>query len=143
MVRSDLEQVRPGESTTRPLVVVIDDDASVLAAISRVLEEEPYDLVATNNPDEVLDLVRTRRVSLILADYRMPVLSGTSLLQVVKATSPSTRRLLLTAYPKARWVQQAQEMDVMDSILEKPWDNDGLKAFLRNCLLEQGWDGLA
>jgi DNA-binding NtrC family response regulator len=143
MVKSDLEQVRPDGSTARPLVVAIDDDASVLSAISRVLQGEPYDFVATNNPDEVLDLVRTRRVDLVLADYRMPVLSGTSLLQVVKATSPSTRRLLLTAYPRAMWVLRAQEKDVMDTILEKPWDNDGLRIYIRNCLLEQGWDGVA
>ena len=73
-------------------------------------------------------------MTLLLADYRMPRLSGTGLLQVVKATSPSTIRVLLTAYPKATWVLRAAEMEVMESVLEKPWDNDGLKATIRERL---------
>jgi DNA-binding NtrC family response regulator len=118
----------------RPLVVAIDDDPAVLSALTRLLDDEPYEFVSTGDPDEALNLVRTRRVTLLLADYRMPRLSGTGLLQVVKATSPKTIRVLLTAYPKATWVMRAAEMDVMESVLEKPWDNDGLKATIRERL---------
>jgi DNA-binding NtrC family response regulator len=132
MVKAEEVRVDSDAVPARPLVVAIDDDASVLSALTRLLGDEPYDFVATNNPDEVLDLVRTRSVKVVLADYRMPVLSGTGLLQVVKATSPGTIRLLLTAYPRATWVLRAQELRLMDQILEKPWDNDGLKNALRN-----------
>lgn len=124
----------PSSVSSRPLVVAIDDDPSVLSALARLLGDEPYEFVSTADPDEALDLVRTRRVTLLLADYRMPRLSGTGLLQVVKATSPETIRLLLTAYPKATWVMRAAEMEVMESVLEKPWDNDGLKAEIRGRL---------
>lgn len=121
-------------SVSRPLVVAIDDDPSVLSALSLLLGGEPYEFVATTDPDAALELVRTRKVALLMADYRMPVLSGTSLLQVVKATSPSTIRLMLTAYPQATWVLRAREMDVMDLVLEKPWDNDALKETIRDRL---------
>ena len=124
----------PPNPGTRPLVVAIDDDPAVLSALTRLLDDEPYEFVPTGDPDEALDLVRTRRVSLLLADYRMPRLSGTSLLQVVKATSPETIRMLLTAYPKATWVIRAAEMELMESVLEKPWDNDGLRATIRERL---------
>lgn len=131
MVAIDPGFSEPTPPVERPLVVAIDDDPSVLSALSLLLGSEPYEFVPTSNPDEALDLVRTRKVSLLMADYRMPNLSGTGLLQVVKATSPSTARMLLTAYPKATWVIRAQEMDVMEKVLEKPWDNDGLKGVIR------------
>jgi DNA-binding NtrC family response regulator len=118
----------------RPLVVAIDDDPAVLSALSLLLQREPYEFVPTSNPDEALHLVRTRDVSLLISDYWMPQLSGTGLLQVVKATSPSTIRLLLTAYPTAGWVVRAYEMKVMEQVLEKPWDNDELKRVIRERL---------
>ena len=103
-------------SQERPLVVAIDDDPAILSALRRLLSDEPYEFVSTADPDQALDLVRTRRVKLLMADYRMPILSGTGLLQVVKATSPSTIRLILTAYPQSTWVVRAKEMEVMEAI---------------------------
>jgi response regulator RpfG family c-di-GMP phosphodiesterase len=119
----------------RPLVVAIDDDPAVLSALGRLLRDEPYEFVSTTDPDQALDLVRTRRVSLLMADYRMPILSGTGLLQVVKATSPSTIRLIITAYPQSTWVVRAKELEVMEAVVEKPWNEDELKRTIRRRVL--------
>jgi response regulator RpfG family c-di-GMP phosphodiesterase len=119
----------------RPLVVAIDDDPAVLSALGRLLRDEPYEFVSTTDPDQALDLVRTRRVSLLMADYRMPILSGTGLLQVVKATSPSTIRLIITAYPQSTWVVRARELEVMEAVVEKPWNEDELKRTIRRRVL--------
>jgi len=113
--------------TRRHLVVCVDDDAVVLSALRRLLRNEPYDLVITENPEEALDLVRTRDVSLLIADYRMPDMSGTGLLQLVKTASPATVRLLLTGYPDATWVLQAEERQLMHVVFGKPWDNQELR----------------
>lgn len=109
------------------LVVCIDDDPAVLSALVRLLAREPYEFIAVGDPEEGLDLVRKRDVSLVIADQRMPVMSGTSVLQLVKAASPATVRLLLTGSPRATWVIQAQERELMDLVLGKPWDDDELK----------------
>jgi response regulator RpfG family c-di-GMP phosphodiesterase len=118
----------------RPLVVAVDDDPAVLSALTRLLINEPYEFISTVDPDRALELVRTRDVSLLLADYRMPQLSGTGLLQVVKATSPATIRVMLTAYPRSTWVLRAWEMELMEDVLEKPWDNDELREAIRSRL---------
>jgi len=119
----------------RPLVVAIDDDPSILSALRRLLSGEPYEFVSTTDPDRALDLVRTRQVSLLMADFRMPILSGTGLLQVVKATSPSTIRFIITAYPQSTWVVRAKEMEVMEAVVEKPWNDEELKRTIRNRVL--------
>src|SRR5438093_38367 len=95
-------QRAPGRSGSReeiPLVVVVDDEPWVLSSLRRLLRAEPYTLETTTETEEALEWVRTRKVSLILADYRMPGLCGTSVLQLVKASSPHTIRILLTDYP--------------------------------------------
>jgi len=124
--------------TARPLVLAIDDDPAVLSALSRVLGREPYDFIPFSDPDEALELVRTREVTLVLADYRMPTLSGTGFLQVVKATSPATIRMMLTAYPRSTWVIRAWENDLMEQVLEKPWDNEALRLTIRSRLFGAG-----
>ena len=134
MVRTEKELSDPVAGTRRPLVIAIDDDPAVLSALGLLLGTEPYDLFTTSDPDTALDLVRSRHVDLVIADYRMPLLSGTGLLQVVKATSPSTGRIVLTAYPRSSWVLRAREMEVMEEVLEKPWDNEELRAAIRRRL---------
>jgi response regulator RpfG family c-di-GMP phosphodiesterase len=109
------------------LVVCVDDDVAVLSALRRLLRAEPYEFLPTDNPDEAMECVRNRDVSLLIADYRMPAMSGTGLLQLVKSTSPTTVRLLLTGYPRATWVLQAHERELMHVVFGKPWDNEELK----------------
>ena len=114
----------------RPLVLCIDDEKPVLSALARLLKREPYDLVTTDNPDEALDHIRSGTVDLVVADYRMPGISGTGLLQVVKATSPSTIRIMLTGYPEDGWIRAAEENGLM-RVCTKPWDDRELKKLLR------------
>jgi DNA-binding NtrC family response regulator len=123
--------------TRRHLVVCVDDDATVLSALHRLLKSEPYDVVTTGSPDEAMELVRNRDVSLLIADYRMPGMSGTSLLQLVKASSPDTVRLILTGYPRATWILQAEERKLMHLVCGKPWDNDALKKTILSGLRER------
>jgi response regulator RpfG family c-di-GMP phosphodiesterase len=123
--------------TRQHLVVCVDDDIAVLSALRRLLRAEPYEFLSTDNPDEAMELVRTRDVSLFIADYRMPAMSGTGLLQLVKSSSPTTVRLLLTGYPRATWVLQAQERDLMHLVFGKPWDNEELKRAILKRLQER------
>lgn len=124
-------------SLSRPhLVVCVDDDQAVLSALRRLLRSEPYEFVATTDADQALELVRTRPVSMVIADFRMPEMSGTGLLQIVKATSPATVRWLLTGYPRATWVVQAEERQLMHQVFGKPWDNEELKQTIRRKIIE-------
>ena len=118
------------------LIVCVDDDQAVLSSLRRLLRGEPYEFVTTPSPEEAVQLVRTRVVSLLIADYRMPDMSGTGLLQIVKASSPATIRLLLTGYPRATWVLQAEERELMHLVCGKPWDNEELKRTIRKRLLD-------
>lgn len=118
----------------RPLVVLVDDDPAVLQALRRALRDEPVELRTTSDPEEVIDWVRREPVRLVVADYRIPgLLSGATLLQIVKAASPTTRRLMLTAWPDDALVLRAAELGLME-MLGKPWDDEELRRRIRGAL---------
>jgi CheY-like chemotaxis protein len=125
------EEAGPGAG--RPLVVCVDDEPEILAALSRLLRAEPYEFRTTADPEEALDWVRTGAVSVLVADYRMPLMSGATLLQLAKAASPRTARMMLTGYPGESLVVAAGEAGLMH-LVGKPWDDDSLKRKIRGLL---------
>src|SRR5436305_9930373 len=90
----------------RPAIVVVDDEAAVLAAVARDLRRgfgERYRIVRTNSGEEALEAVaelvrRGDGVALLVADQRMPGLSGTDYLVRARELVPAAKRVLLTAY---------------------------------------------
>jgi len=75
-------------------------------------------------------------VSVLVADYRMPLMSGTTLLLLAKAVSPRTARMLLTGYPGETLVITAGEAGLLH-LVGKPWDDDALKMKIRGLLSGQ------
>jgi len=121
--------------TRLPLVVCIDDEPQVLGALSRLLRREPYEFRTTSDPDEALEWIRTLDVALLVVDYRMPGMSGTTILQIAKATSPRTARMMLTGYPGETLVIAAGEAGLMH-LVGKPWDDGALKSKIRNLVAD-------
>jgi DNA-binding NtrC family response regulator len=120
----------------RPIVVCVDDELPILRSIERLLREEPYQLLTTQNPGEALDWVRTRSVRLVIAEYRMPELTGADLLEAVWADSPNTRRILFTGYPGETMILRGLSRGLY-SIVGKPWDDDKLKEAIRKAVGER------
>jgi CheY-like chemotaxis protein len=116
-----------------PLVLCVDDEPPILAALGRLLRHEPVQVVTTGDPEAALERIRTGTVKLVLCDYRMRVMSGTSLLQVVQALSPSTVRIMLTGYPEDARIRAAAEKGLM-RLCTKPWDDDELRRIIRDAI---------
>jgi len=72
-----------------------------------------------------------------VADYRMPHMSGTTLLQIAKATSPRTVRMMLTGYPGETLVISAGEAGLMH-LVGKPWNDEALKQKIQDLLAGSG-----
>ena len=117
----------------RPIVVCVDDEPEILSALARLSRREQYEFRTTTDPEEALDWVRSGKIALVIADYRMPSMSGTTLLQLTKACSPKTARLMLTAHAKELLVVAAAGAGLMN-ILGKPWDDEGLRGAIRRVL---------
>jgi thioredoxin reductase (NADPH) len=113
-----------------PAIVVVDDEPPVLAAVARDLRRgfgERYRIVRASAGEEALDALRelVRRgdqVALLVADQRMPGLSGTDYLVQAREIVPTAKRVLLTAYADTEAAIQAINEVNLDYYLLKPWD---------------------
>jgi len=131
----------PRPSASRPLVIVVDDEPWILSAIRRVLRNEPYDVMTTLQPEEALDWIRQGDVSVVLTDQRMPGMTGTELLDLVRKSSPSTGCILLTGHPGGTVIIKGFTVGV-DRLLNKPWDDNVLRGTVRQLIRDWGIDPL-
>ena len=119
-------------------VLFVDDEPKILEAIKALLIDEPYDLVGVTDPYEALRLVEEGSVDVIVADERMPQLSGSELLSIVRERHPEVARIILTGHAELGTAIRAINQAEISRFLEKPVDEDELVQTLRETLQSHG-----
>jgi len=113
----------------RPILMTVDDDPEVLAAVERDLRaryRNDYTVVKARSGQEALAAAqeakqRGRTVALFLVDQRMPGMTGTEALVELRKLFPDARKVLLTAYSDtAAAIASINEVG-LDHYLLKPW----------------------
>jgi DNA-binding NtrC family response regulator len=118
------------------VVVSVDDDPGVLGALRRVFRREPFEFLATEKPDVAMGWILDRHASVIVADQRMPSMSGLQLLELVKSCSPSTMRVMLTGHSDLSGVLRVRNIEAIQRLIRKPWDDEELRRTVRELILE-------
>ncbi len=106
----------------RPILVV-DDDPTILATVSEVLDMEGYDVVTATNGAEALVAIDQSVPSLVLLDMRMPVLDGWGFMRAVRDRGLTLTVVVMTAAADAR--RWGREIGA-EGVLAKPFDIDEL-----------------
>ena len=114
----------------KPVLLVVDDDPQVLAAVRRDLRaryREPYTVMHAQSGDAALAAVRELKLrgdalAMVISDQRMPAMLGNELLSRVRDVYPLARRVLLTAYSDIVAAVNAINEAHVDHYLSKPWD---------------------
>ncbi|HEV3046048.1 MAG TPA: FAD-dependent oxidoreductase [Solirubrobacteraceae bacterium] len=117
-------------ATERPLLLAVDDEPAVLAAVARDLRRgfgERYRVMRAGSGAEALEILREVRrrgqpVALLIADQRMPGMAGTDYLAEARQLVPEAKRVLLTAYADTEAAIAAINEVALDYYLLKPWD---------------------
>jgi thioredoxin reductase (NADPH) len=120
----------PAPRQRRPAILAVDDEPAVLAAISRDLRTgfgERFRVLRAGSGDEALEILTELRrrgepIALLVADQRMPGLSGTEYLKKARQLAPDAKRVLLTAYADTEAAIAAINEVALDYYLLKPWD---------------------
>jgi thioredoxin reductase (NADPH) len=128
----------PGERVTapattapsRPALLTVDDDPGVSRAVARDLRRhygETHRIVRAESGEQALDALREMKlrgeqVAVLLADFRMPRMSGIEFLEQAMDLYPAAKRVLLTAYADTDAAIDAINVVDLDYYLLKPWD---------------------
>jgi two-component system, response regulator, stage 0 sporulation protein F len=118
-----------------PAIVLVDDEPDVRIILHRVLiaVTTTYDLIAVGTGAAAVEILERRFAPLLITDYNMPGMTGLELAQAVKATSPTTTIVLITAYGTRDLARRSRAAGV-DYYLPKPFLFDQLEAIVRNAL---------
>jgi two-component system chemotaxis response regulator CheY len=106
----------------RPILVV-DDDPTILATVSEVLDMEGFAVMTATNGAEALVAIDQTVPSLVLLDMRMPVLDGWGFMRAVRERGLILTVVVMTAAADAR--RWGREIGA-EGVLAKPFDIDEL-----------------
>lgn len=111
-------------------VIVVDDESDNLDAF-RFAFRKSFKLHYASSGAEALALLVDVEPALIVADQRMPGMSGVELLRQAKQRYPDTYAILLTAYADLEVLIEAVNSGAVDRYVQKPWDSKEFALFMR------------
>jgi DNA-binding NtrC family response regulator len=118
-----------------PRILIADDQADVVAALSLLLKGERFQIESASSPEGVLRTIDTHEFDVILIDlnYARDTTSGSEgldLLSRIRAADPTLPVVVMTAWGSVDLAVEAMRRGARDFI-QKPWDNARLLAVLR------------
>lgn len=114
-------------------ILVVDDELSMREFLTILLEKEGYATLAAANARSALDLVRGKKIDLVVSDIRMPGMGGLMLLDEVKKIDNTMPFIMITAYASPEDAVQAMKGGAYDYIT-KPFKVDEIKAIISGAL---------
>src|SRR5579885_2277331 len=114
----------------KPAILVVDDEAEILYSLRGLLRKE-YDFHAAQSGYEALRVLDRTPIHVVMADQRMPEMTGVDFLAQVRTRYPDVTRLLLTGYADLNAVIAAVNQGQVSHYITKPWDPDALRLVLR------------
>jgi thioredoxin reductase (NADPH) len=134
-------------TVTKPVLLAVDDDPDVLAAVARDLRKrygKDYRILRADSGPAALTLLaelkeREEPVALLLSDQRMPKMDGVAFLSEALKWCPKSKRALLTAYADTEAAIGAINESRVDYYFLKPWDPPEEKLYPALDELLEGW----
>jgi DNA-binding NtrC family response regulator len=114
---------------SRPVVLVIDDEAGVRESL-RIILQDDFVVVEATDGAAALEIVRSRRIDVALLDVRMPGESGPVVLPRILALSETIAVILMTAVPQVRTAVDAMKAGAYDYVI-KPFEPDEILLLVR------------
>ncbi len=125
---------RRDEDQTQPIVIVVDDNAGVLAAAVKVLRRLDLCVMATTDACEALDWLSTRDVAVLVSDYEMPRMNGAELLNAARLQQPAAVRILMTGMQALETAVDAINRGEIFRYVQKPFDASQMRAVVEDAV---------
>lgn len=106
-------------------ILLADDDAALRRVLEFKLKKNGFEVTAVADGEAALTQVKAHTFELLLADIRMPRLTGIELLEKVRTIEPALKVVLMTAYATVPQAVEAVKLGAFD-YLTKPFDDEQL-----------------
>src|SRR5512143_3134161 len=106
----------------------------MLKFLERLIREELHvDVVTINSGEKAIERLSREPASIVLADIRMPRMTGVELLKHIKEMDDSTLVIMMTAYGSIEDAVESLKLGAYDYIT-KPFDEERLLHTLKKAL---------
>lgn len=118
-------------------VLFVDDEVVILNVLEAIFSREGFQTLAVTNGEDALKVLEQEDVDVVVADERMPGISGMELLSLVKERYPDKMRIVLTAYAEMNTMLSAINKAEAHWFIVKPFRNDEIVQVVRDLMVRQ------
>lgn len=104
-------------------VLYVDDEAENLIVFQASFDEY-FNVVTADSAQEALALLERQAFPVVIADQRMPRMSGAELFEAMRHKYPHTKRVMLTGYADSKAMLDAINQGQVFYFIKKPWEQD-------------------
>lgn len=102
-------------------ILYIDDEADNLVVFEASFEGS-YQVFTADSAAKALELLEQRTFPVVVADQRMPGMTGSELFEVMRRKYPHTKRVMLTGYADPNAMLEAINQGQVYYFIKKPWE---------------------
>jgi PAS domain S-box-containing protein len=113
-------------------VLVVEDELAIRQFAGHVLEQYGYAVSSAGSSAQALELFDDEPIDLLVADIRLPGMSGLELAHTLQRQRPGLRVLFISGY--SEYTHAGRDHTLPGSFLAKPFDGRTLVAAVRNTL---------
>ena len=112
-------------------ILYIDDEEQNLISFKAVFRRD-YQIFTALSGEEAIEILKEEDIHLIIADQRMPGMTGVEFLEKIIPEYPDIVRIVLTGYSDVDAIIQAINKGQVFRYISKPWDETELKIAIEN-----------
>ncbi|MDQ7782496.1 MAG: response regulator [Desulfomonilaceae bacterium] len=106
-------------------ILVLDDEQIVLDSVTRILEEENYEVKTCRKGRDAVEMLKEGRFDILMTDLKMPGMDGLQAMEAMAEIDPDLSMIMFTAYSTVDSAVKAMKLGAVDYI-RKPFTPDQL-----------------
>ena len=118
-------------------VLIVDDEPAITDMLKDVLSREPYGILSAGSAEEAFPILAREKVDVVISDEKMPGMSGSEFLTVVRKQYPDTIRIILTGHGSLESAIRAINEGEIYRFFTKPCNVFDLAVTIRQALQQK------
>lgn len=114
-------------------LLIVDDEKEILRSLTLTFMDD-YEVFTASSGIEGLEIVKQQEIALVIADQRMPEMTGVEFLEKVLAINPCIIRIILTGYTDTASLIQAINKGHIYQYINKPWERHELRIIVKRAV---------
>ncbi len=116
----------------KPIMLIVDDDASILRVFYKIFQNKGFSVTVAKNGKEAIEKLHTNRFDVALVDFCLPDMEGIELIPLIEKSSPKAVKIMLTGK-----IQLKNQAKGADAFLSKPINPEKLLSVINTKLKQK------